>query len=406
MILEGKFIVLGITGSIAAYRAMDIARKLTQAGASVYVVMTKSAMEFITPLTFRSITQRPVIIDMFDPESEFAVQHVALAERAEIVVIAPATANIIAKLANGIADDMLSCTVLATQAPVLIAPAMNVHMYENRITQQNISKLKERGLHFVGPSVGPLATGIIGAGRLSDVDDIVGTIRQVLGRNGDLAGEHIVVSAGSTQEPFDPVRYISNRSSGKMGYAIAEAARDRGAKVTLVSGPTALAQPVGMNVVQVRSAQEMLDAIKAAVIDASALIMAAAVVDFRPVAMSQQKIKKASSAVVVELIQTPDILNEVRGDFIRVGFAAESQDLLENARQKLENKNLDLIAANDITATDSGFAVDTNKVILIHRSGEITKLPLMLKSEVADKILDEVAKLLAQKGNPPGGSVS
>jgi len=287
--LRNKTIVLGITGSIAAYKAAEIASQLTQAGAKVSVIMTEEAIRFISPVTFRAITGRPVVTEMFDLASEFSIEHVSLAESADIVVIAPATANIIAKLAAGIADDMLCCTVLATKAPVLIAPAMETNMYNNPVTQDNLSKLKARDFVIIAPATGWLASGKEGLGRLADINDIIGNIRQVLGRAGDLAGKNIVVTAGGTQEPLDPVRYISNRSSGKMGYALAEAARNRGAEVTLITAPTALARPDGVRVMDVGTAAEMLRAVKKAVLKADALVMAAAVADYRPRAPSGRR---------------------------------------------------------------------------------------------------------------------
>ena len=392
--VRDKNIVLGVTGSIAVYKAVEVASKLTQEGAKVDVVMTKAAQEFVTPLTFRAITNRPVATEMFDPVSEFSIEHVTLAARADLVVIAPATANVIAKLAGGIADDMLGCTVLATKAPIIVAPAMDANMYQNQITQQNIARLKERGFTFVGPGYGRLASGKIGPGRFADIEEILGTIRQVLGRRGDLAKRRIVVSAGSTQEPMDPVRHISNRSSGKMGYAIAEAARDRGASVVLVSGPTALHPPVGVEVIQVQTAIQMRDAIVDAAKKADALLMAAAVSDYRPAVAAKSKIKKERETLSVELVRNPDILSEVRGDFVRVGFAAESENVVENAKVKLKGKNLDLIVANDITATDSGFGVDTNRVLIVDREGKGKHLPLLSKLEVAHKVLDRVGELL------------
>lgn len=393
--LKDKYIVLGITGSIAAYKGADVASKLVQAGASVDVVMTASAMEFITPLTFRSLTGRPVVTDFFDPDSTEAVQHITLAQRTHAVLIAPATANTIAKLAHGIADDALSCIVLATQAPVLIAPAMNNNMWENAITQENVSRLKERGFTFIGPEYGRLASGAMGAGRFSDTAKIVDSVRWVLGRGGDLAGVRIVVSAGGTQEPFDPVRHIGNRSSGKQGYAVAEAARDRGASVTLVTAPTALEDPVGVKMVKVHTAREMREAVGKAVEGCNVLVMTAAVADYRPAVTAEQKIKKGDEdTLTIELVKNPDILAEVDGPFIKVGFAAESEDLVVNAQQKLNKKNLAMVAANDITAPDAGFAVDTNRIILIHRSGEIEHLPLMSKYEVGHALLDRVAELL------------
>ncbi len=395
--LTNKTVVLGITGSIAAYKAADIASKLTQDGAMVEVVMTESATRFIAPLTLRSITGRPVVTDMFELASEFSIEHIALAEAAEVVVIAPATANIIAKLAAGIADDMLTCTVLATEAPVILAPAMNVNMFQNSITQENLNKLKARGFTIVDPAYGRLASGKMGLGRLADVDKIIGTIKQVLGRSGDLAGKRIVVTAGGTQEPIDPVRHIGNRSSGKMGYALAEAARDRGAEVKLITAPTALPQPGGMEVVPVKTATEMKEAVAKAVAQADALIMAAAVADYQPKDVAKAKIKKEAPTLTLELIRTPDILTEVKGDFLKIGFAAESEDIVANAKQKLEKKQLDIIVANDITDADSGFGVDTNKVTLIDRDGKIEELSLMSKREVADRILDRVVELLTQK---------
>ena len=392
--LSNKNIILGITGSVAAYKAAEIASQLTQAGAEVNVIMTKEAIEFISPFTFRAITGRPVVTEMFDLASEFSIEHVSLAEAADIVVIAPATANIIAKLAAGIADDMLCCTVLATKAPVLIAPAMETNMYNNPVTQDNLSKLKARNFVIIDPATGWLASGKEGLGRLADINDIIGGIRQVLERGGDLAGKHIVVTAGGTQEPIDPVRYISNRSSGKMGYALAEAARDRGAKVTLITAPTSLPEPVGVDAVKVGTAQEMRQAVENVTPRADALVMAAAVADYRPAKAAKDKIKKGEAGLTLELECTPNILGSVKGNFIKVGFAAESSNLVENAKQKLKQKGLDLIVANDITASDSGFGTDSNRVTIIDRKGKVDSLPLMAKREVADKILDRVAELL------------
>ena len=391
--LSNKTIILGITGSIAAYKAAEIASQLTQAGAKVNVIMTKEAIQFISPVTFWAITGRPVVTKMFDLASEFSIEHVSLAKSADIVVIAPATANIIAKLAAGIADDMLCCTVLATNAPVLIAPAMETNMYNNPVTQDNLSKLKARDFVIIAPATGWLASGKEGPGRLADTNDIIGGIRQVLGKAGDLAGKHIVVTAGGTQESIDPVRYISNRSSGKMGYALAEAARDRGAKVTLVTAPTSLPEPVGIDVVKVNTAQEMRQVVEKATPQADALVMAAAVADYRPTKAAKDKIKKGEAGLNLELECTPDILGSVKGNFIKVGFAAESSNLVENAKQKLKQKGLALIVANDITASDSGFGADTNRVTIIDREGKVDSLPLMPKRDVADKVLDMVAEL-------------
>jgi phosphopantothenoylcysteine decarboxylase/phosphopantothenate--cysteine ligase len=395
--LRDKTMVLGITGGIAAYKAAEIASQLTQAGAKVNAIMTKEAQHFISPVTFRALTGRPVVTEMFDLASEFSIEHVSLAKAADIVVIAPATANIIAKLAAGIADDMLCCTVLATKAPVLIAPAMETNMYTNPITQDNLSKLKARGFVIIGPATGWLASGKVGPGRLADINDIIGSICQVLGKSGDLAGKHIVVTAGGTQEPVDPVRYISNRSSGKMGYALVEAARDRGAKVTLITAPVSLAEPIAVDVIKVGTAHEMYQAVDNIAAKADALIMAAAVADYRPKNAAKEKIKKGKAGLTLELECTADILGSVKGNFIKVGFAAESSNLLANARQKLQQKDLDLIVANDITASDSGFVADTNQVTIIDRTGKIDSLPLLPKREVADKVLDRVGELLSKR---------
>lgn len=395
--LSNKTIVLGITGGIAAYKAADIASKLTQAGARVEVVMTESATKLITPLTLRNITGRPVVTDMFEPASEYSVEHIALAEVADAVLIAPATANTIAKLAAGIADNMLCCMVLATEAPVIIAPSMNDDMLQNPVTQENIAKLKARGFTIIDTEYGRLASGKMGWGRLAATEKIIITVEQLLGQKEDLTGRRIVVTAGGPQEPIDPVRHISNRSSGKMGYALAEAARDRGADVTLVSAPTALKAPSGVKVVPIKTTAQMKKAVIDAVKGADVLIMAAAAADYQPKEMSKSKIKKDSPELILELVRAPDILGEVQGDFIKVGFAAESEDLVANARKKLEQKRLDLIVANDITAADSGFDVDTNRVTLIDKTGQTEELPLMTKREVADKVLDRVAGMMGEK---------
>jgi phosphopantothenoylcysteine decarboxylase/phosphopantothenate--cysteine ligase len=398
MRLNNKTVVLGVTGSIAAYKAADLASKLTQAGARVEVIMTESATEFLAPLTFRNITGRPVVTSMFDLTSEYSVEHVALAEAADTVVIAPATANIIAKLACGISDDMLSCTVLATKAPVIVGPAMNVNMYENQVTQQNISKLKDRGFTFVGPDYGRLASGKKGLGRLVDVEEILVAVCQVLGKNGDLAGKRIVITAGGTQEAIDPVRCLTNCSSGKMGYALAEAARDRGADVVLITAPCAISTPSGVEITNVTTAEDMFKAVKRATAKADVLIMAAAVADYRPKKVSANKIKREQvSSLTLELERTPDILGQVTGAFMRVGFAAESENLVNNAKKKLKEKQLDLIVANDITIPDCGIGADTNKVVIINSTGKVDELPTLPKREVADRILDKVVKIRSNK---------
>lgn len=394
-----KTIILGVTGSIAAFKAAELASRFTRAGYRVETIMTASAQEFIRPLTFRNITGRPVVTTMWDLASEFSVEHIALAEAADVVLIAPATANIIAKLASGLADDMLSCTVLATRAPILIAPAMNDNMWANEVTRQNVKTLKKRGFTFIGPATGRLASGKIGLGRLTELDEIYDITLKVLGRNGDLKGRRIVVTAGGTSEPLDPVRCLTNHSSGKMGYAIAEAARNRGAEVILVSAPVALSRPAGIDIVDVKTTEEMLDAVQKAAGKADVLIMAAAPADFRPVKASGTKIKRQNiSALTLQLEKTPDILASVKGNFIRVGFAAESDHIVENALDKIRRKGLDLIVANDITEKGCGFGTDTNRVTIIDSSGKSDSLPLLTKSQVADRLLDRIAALLKKKG--------
>ena len=396
--LAGKHVVLGVTGSIACYKAVDLASKLVQAGALVDVIMSYGATQFVTPLAFRSITHREVVTDTYDAASEFANEHVALARRADIVVIAPATVNCIAKLAVGLADDPLTTTVIATTAPLLVAPAMDAAMYDHPATQENLAKLRRRDVAIAGPAPGRLASGLMGMGRLVEPVELLGYISATLGRDGDLAGRAIVVSAGGTQEPIDPVRVITNNSSGKMGYALAEAARDRGARVALVTAPTGLPNPPLVDVKPVRTAEEMALAVRREVAKADALIMAAAVADYRPATAAEQKIKKTDEELTIELAKTTDILDTVRGDFIRVGFAAESENLVANARDKVQRKALDLIVANDITDTDSGFGSDTNRVTLIDRQLQVEELPLLSKYEVSNRILDRVRDLLAGAG--------
>lgn len=397
-VLQGKYVSFGVTGSIACYKAVDLASKLVQEGALVDVIMTREALQFVTPLSFRALTHRYVVSDLFDPQSELSMDHVALAQRADIVVVAPATANVLAKVAAGMADDALTATILATMASVLIAPAMDANMFSNPATQENVAKLKARGITIVGPAQGRLASGLIGLGRMVEVPELLGHIKLVLGRKGDLAGLQIVVSAGGTREFLDPVRILTNPSSGKMGYAIAEAARDRGASVTLVSATTGLPDPVGVKVLKVNTTIEMRDAIVRGVSSSiDALIMAAAVSDYRPAETLPQKLKKTAKELTVKLVRNPDILEEVRGTFMRVGFAAESENAVENARLKLVQKGLDLIVANDVTLPGSGFASDTNKVVIIERNGKVEELPLMSKYDVAQRILDRVFELLKNR---------
>ena len=397
--LTDRNIILGVSGSIAAYKAADLASKLAQAGARLDVVLTPVAERFVTSLTFQSVTGRRAYVDMFDTASGASEQHVELARRAHALLVAPATATTIARIALGLAEDMLSLIALATRAPIVICPAMDPHMYEHEATQGHLETLLSRGVHVVGPEVGRLASGHTGPGRMSDVDTIIGGLRYVLGRDGDLAAKKVVVSAGGTQEPIDPLRYVGNYSSGKMGYALAEAARDRGADVALVSGAVALPVPYAVRAVFVRSAAEMRDAVVAECADADALIMAAAVADYQPAEAIGQKMKRRRESFSLPLVRTPDILAEVghRQGLVRVGFAAESEDLLANARHKLEEKGLELIVANDVTADGCGFGSDTNKVTLIDRQGE-EELTLMPKYDVAARVLDRVVTLVQAQG--------
>ncbi len=392
---EPKHIVLGVTGGIAAYKACELTRLFVKGGYCVHVVMTKNAQAFVTPLTFSTLSGNPVGVAMFDGGAPETIKHINLADDADLVVVAPATANIIGKVAAGISDDLLTTVICATKAPVLFAPAMNVNMYENPITQSNIEKLKKLGYRFVEPGVGWLACGWEGKGRLAEPEEIYGAAISLLTEQ-DLGGMKILVTAGPTREAIDPVRFISNRSTGKMGYAVAVRARARGAEVVLISGPSSLAPPAGVTFVSVESAADMAREVKRAFDDSDAVIKAAAVADLTPKNPSDQKIKKNDSSGTLELAPTEDILKGLghdKGNKILVGFAAETQDLLKNAKMKLENKNLDMIVANDVSRRDAGFAVDTNLVRIIEKGGKESELPLMGKEEVADAILDRVREL-------------
>ena len=391
--LADKRIVLGVTGSIACYKALDLASKLVQAGALVDTLLSYGATQFVTPLAFRSITHRPVVTDTFDPESEFANEHVALAHQADIVVVAPATAHTIAKLALGLADDPLTTPVVASAAPLVVAPAMDGNTFHHPATQENLEKLRRRDVVIAGPASGRLASGLIGVGRMLETSELLGYIAFALGRSGDLAGRTIVVSAGGTMEPIDPVRVITNHSSGKMGYALAEAARDRGARTVLVTAPTSLPDPPLVEVIKVGTAQQMCDAVLKQVETADALIMAAAVADYRPTAEAEQKIKKSADELTINLARTTDILQAAKGNFVKVGFAAETQDLVPNAKAKVASKDLDLIVANDLTDPDSGFGTDTNKVTLIGRDLQVEELPVLTKYAVSNRILDRILTL-------------
>ncbi len=394
---QDKRVLLGVSGSIAAYKAVDLASKLTQAGAAVDVLMTYSATHFITPLSFRSITHRPVLVDLFDINSPQAIEHVALAKSADVLVVAPATAHLIAKLALGLADDPISVVALATSAPLVLAPAMDANMWQHPAVQRNVQTLTQRGAVIVGPGQGRLASGLVGWGRVAETPELMGRIAQTLGAHGDLSGRAIVVSAGGTQEPIDPVRVITNRSSGKMGYAIAEAARDRGADVILIKAPTALDDPPGVRVMPVETAEEMRQAVQDAARSADALVMAAAVADYRPAAPSSHKMKKeAASELAIDLERTTDIIASVPSGIVKAAFAAESDNLLGNARAKLRSKGADLVVANDITIPDAGFGADTNKVWLLDEDSEL-ELPLMPKYDVAMAILDRIAALLHKR---------
>ena len=393
--LSGKHVALGVTGSISAFKAADLASKLRQAGATVEVVMTPAATQFVTPLTFQSLTGRPVVVDMFAAAE--AEAHVEVARRADVFVIAPATADCLARLAHGMTSDMVTLTALATTAPILTAPAMDNQMWEHPATQENVTTLRNRGVEFVGPMEGRLASGRSGLGRLAEVPQVVGAVRMLIGqRSGDLAGRHIVVSAGGTQEPLDPVRYVGNRSTGKMGFAIAEAARDRGAHVTLVTGPVALETPYGIHRVDVNTVAEMLVALEQATADSDAIIMSAAPADYRPANPSAHKLKKSSDegALDIELVKNPDIIATLPAGGVRVGFAAETRNLEEYARQKLPAKRLDFIVANDVSAAGSGFGTDTNQVTIFHSDGRHEELPMMTKYAVGLAILDRVAARL------------
>jgi phosphopantothenoylcysteine decarboxylase/phosphopantothenate--cysteine ligase len=404
--LKDKKIILGITGGIAAYKACEIIRRLKKLGADVVVVMTENAKKFITPLTLETLSENEVVTEMF-PERRFVgVRHVDLAGWADLILIAPATANIIGKIRSGIADDILTTIVISSKALILIAPAMNVNMYENPIFQENLSYLGKLGYRFVGPEVGELASGIVGKGRMSEPQFIVDEAVKILTQKRDLGGRSIVVTASRTEEPLDPIRYIANRSSGKMGYAIACEAYQRGARVTLISGPSNLPFPYGIDFIQVKTAKEMLAAVRSAFKKADALIMAAAVADFSPSVISKDKIKKGEEEILLKLKPTVDILKEmgkkkptgsVGKEKILVGFSLETEDEIKNAKKKLAEKNLDLIVVNNPNVCGAGFEVDTNQVTLIDKRGKIEKLPLLSKHEVASKILDKVSLLLRKK---------
>jgi phosphopantothenoylcysteine decarboxylase/phosphopantothenate--cysteine ligase len=400
-ILKEKRIVLGVSGSIAVYKAADLASKLTQAGALVDVILTPAAEKFITPLTFQSVTGRKAYTETDLWGGQAHILHVELGYKADLLVIAPVTANTMAKIAHGMADNLLTITALTSGDAILMAPAMDTGMYTQTVTQENIRVLTERGVYFAGPAEGRMASGLTGKGRMLEPEDLLGHIRLLLGRKGKLVGRHFIITAGGTQEPIDPVRYISNRSSGKQGYALAQAAVDAGANVTLISAPTNLQPPIGVNLVEATTAGEMLKAVLGVSANADALIMAAAVADFQPKKESSEKLKKRDGIPQIQLESTPDILGTLASKEYRharpkvvVGFAAESRDLLENAAEKLKAKKLDLIAANNIAETDAGFGVDSNRVILLHANEKSETLPLLSKVEVSELIIARITALL------------
>jgi phosphopantothenoylcysteine decarboxylase / phosphopantothenate---cysteine ligase len=398
-ILSGKHILLGVTGSIAAYKAADLASKLTQAGAQVDVILTGAGEKFVTPLTFQSVTGRKAYTDKDLWGDEAHVMHISLGKTADLLVIAPCTADTMAKLAHGIADNLLTVTALAATCPILIAPAMDGGMFDHSATQENLKTLQSRSVLVAGPAAGHLASGMSGVGRMLEPMDVLGYIRMALGKNGKLAGKKVVVTAGGTQEAIDPVRVITNHSSGRQGYALAQAALDAGADVILITTPTALTPPVGAKVINVKSVQDMLEALMNE--SADALIMAAAAADFRPVNAAKDKLKKRDGIPQIQFEAAPDILKTLSSQSgvakrfnVTVGFAAESRDLLANASEKLQSKGLNFIAANDISASDAGFAVETNRITLLFADGKQENLPLMSKGEAAEKIIEHIARLL------------
>jgi phosphopantothenoylcysteine decarboxylase/phosphopantothenate--cysteine ligase len=397
MRLNGTRILLGVTGSIAAYKAVELLRLLTKAGAEVQVVMTEAATKFVAPLTFETLSRQEVLLDMWSLAYSHRIGHIEATQRADLFVVAPATARTIARLALGLADDFLSCIYLASRCPVVVAPAMDCDMLEHQAVQENLGRLRDRGVHIVEADTGPLASGMVGRGRLADLSQILDRVELILAPRQDFAGQVVLVTAGPTREPLDPVRFLSNRSSGKMGYAIAEAAAARGAHVILVSGPTALSAPPGVDLIHAETAEEMYRAVLAKLEPAGVVVKAAAVADYRPKRTADRKIKKEHAASEIALEPTPDILAELgrrKGKRILVGFAAETDDLLANAKTKLQRKNLDLVVANDVRAAGAGFDVDTNVVTMLDAAGGVEELPLLPKRQIADRILDRVKALL------------
>jgi phosphopantothenoylcysteine decarboxylase / phosphopantothenate---cysteine ligase len=399
--VSGRFVVLAVTGSIAVYKMVELARRLVQAGATVQVVMTKSAAEFVTPLTFQALTHRPVEIEMFAMQDERAAGHVAMGHQADVVVVAPATAHVLARLAHGFSDDLVATTVLATSAPVIVAPAMETHMWQNAATQANVEALRARGVRVIDPETGPLASGDVGPGRLASLERIEAAIDEALGLSQGLLGRSVVVTAGPTLEAIDPVRFVSNRSSGKMGYAIAAAARDAGAEVTLITGPTALVPPSGVRTFPVESADDMKDAVLAQLPRADAVIMAAAVADYRPIERVTTKLKKKDlgSEMTIRMTENPDLLKAIvaarRPGTVIVGFKAETGDATAEAGRMLRDKKLDLVVANDVADPRSGFGSDDDQVAFVSADG-VEQLPLLKKTEVARRLVEKLAERLAR----------
>jgi len=399
----GKNVALGVCGGIAAYKAVEVLRGLQKAGCTIRVAMTKRACEFVQPLTFRALSGHHVIVDDYAPDNPDPIAHITFSQTVDLLIVAPATANIIAKFANGVADDFLSSTYLACTAPVLIAPAMNTTMWEHPATQRNLERLRADGVHFVEPDAGEMACGTIGPGRLSEPDRIVAAALEILGasKSKDLRGERLLITVGATREEIDPVRFISNRSSGKMGFALAEAAVERGAEVTVVAGVTTATAPDGVRIVKAVSAEEMSQAVARESADASVFIGAAAIADYRPVQRAEQKIKKSDDSITLTLERTPDVLSQVAAartnGMLVIGFAAETENLVENAQQKLNAKKLDAIIANDVTQPDSGFDSATNAITIITKDDKPVVLPTLSKREAADRILDVILQLRCPK---------
>jgi len=397
--LAGKNITIGVAGGIAVFKVAQLVSNLAAGDAEVRVIMTRAAQEFVRPLTFQTLSGHQVYTDLFDRSISGPVQHIELATCSDLIVLAPATANIIGKIANGIADDLISTVVMAATCPVLVCPAMNVNMYNNRVVQRNLAILQDLGYYFVEPGIGRLACGTEGRGRLADIDQIMDRINSLLAVEGDFSGLSVMVTAGPTIEPIDPVRYLTNRSSGKMGYAVADAAARRGARVRLISGPVALNPPPGVEVIYVQTANEMYSAVMESFSLVDAVIMSAAVADYRPKTTAKQKIKKHEENLTIELEKNPDILAElgkIKKHQVLIGFAAETEDLVKNARKKVEGKHLDMLVANDVTLPGAGFGTDTNIAKLVYPDGRIISLPKMDKLSLANSILNEL--LILRKG--------